>query len=129
MRNTKEGCSSMHYDEEDCALASKAEKGKGKKFLSKSDSKGNKLDMSKVNCFHCHEHGHLATNCPQKKKKNKVVGATAGKAISSQFDLYFSLISCMVSSALGSVWYLDSGASFYMMGDKELFNDLEEKDL
>ena len=28
-----------------------------------------------------------------------------------------------------SVWYLDSGASFHMTGDKELFSDLEEKDL
>ena len=30
---------------------------------------------------------------------------------------------------MGSVWYLDSGASFHMTGDKELFSDLEEKDL
>ena len=30
---------------------------------------------------------------------------------------------------MGSVWYLDSGESFHMMGDKELFSDLEEKDL
>ena len=35
----------------------------------------------------------------------------------------------MVSSIMGSVWYLDSGASFHMMGDKELFSSLEEKDL
>jgi hypothetical protein len=35
----------------------------------------------------------------------------------------------MDSSASGSVWYLDSGASFHMMGDKESFIDLEEKDL
>ena len=34
----------------------------------------------------------------------------------------------MASSALGSVWYLDSGASFHMTGDKDLFSDLEEKD-
>ena len=33
----------------------------------------------------------------------------------------------MVSSELGSVWYLDSGTSFHMTGDKELFSDLEEK--
>jgi hypothetical protein len=26
------------------------------------------------------------------------------------------------------VWYLDSGASFHMMRDKELFSDLNEKD-
>ena len=33
----------------------------------------------------------------------------------------------MVSNALGSMWYLDSGASFHMTGDKELFSGLEEK--
>ena len=35
----------------------------------------------------------------------------------------------MVSSALGSRWYFDSGASFHMTGDVNLFSDLVEKDL
>ena len=35
----------------------------------------------------------------------------------------------MVTSVMDSVWYLDSGASFHMNDNKELFNDLEEKDL
>jgi hypothetical protein len=35
----------------------------------------------------------------------------------------------MASISSGSVWYLDSGASFHMTGDKESFSDLEEKDL
>ena len=30
---------------------------------------------------------------------------------------------------MGSVWYLDSGASFHTTRDKEFFSDLEEKDL
>jgi hypothetical protein len=128
-RNTRDGSSSKHDDEEDCALDAKARKGKGKKFHSKSESKGKKLDLSKVKCFHCHEHGHLATNCPQKKKNKKAVGAATGEALASQFELDFSLIACMASSALGSVWYLGSGASFHMMRDKEIFSDLEEKDL
>jgi hypothetical protein len=102
-------------------------KGKGKKFHSKSESKGKKLDLSKVKCFHCHEHGNLTTNYSQKKKNKKVVGAAAGEALASQFELDFSLIACMASSALGSVWYLDSGASFHMTGDKKIFSDLEEK--
>ena len=110
-------------------MASKARKGKGKKFHSKFESKGKKLDLSKVKCFHCHEHGHLATNCPQKKKNKKTVGDAAGEALASQFELEFSLIACMASSALGSVWYLDSGASFHMTGDKESFIDLEDKDI
>jgi hypothetical protein len=110
-------------------LVDKARKGKGKKFHSKSKSKDKKLDLSKVKCFYCHEHGHLTTNFPQKKKNKKVVGAAAGEALPSQFELDFSLIACIASSALGSVWYLDSGTSFHMTGDKELFSDLEEKDL
>ena len=35
----------------------------------------------------------------------------------------------MVTSVMGSVWHLDSGASFHKMGKKEFFTDLEEKDL
>ena len=27
------------------------------------------------------------------------------------------------------MWYLDSGASFHMTGDKEIFSSLEEKEL
>ena len=104
-------------------------KGKGNKFHYNSESKGKKQDMSKVKCFHCYEHGNLATNCPQKKKNMKVVGPAAGEALASKFELNLSLIACMVSSTLGSVWYLDSGASFHMTGDTKFFSDLEEKDL
>ena len=82
-----------------------------------------------MKCFHCDECGHLATNYPQKKKNKMVAGAATGEAIVSQFELDFALIACMELSASGSVWYLDSGASFHMTGDKESFNDLEEKDL
>ena len=35
----------------------------------------------------------------------------------------------MVSSMMGSMWYLDSGASFHMTENKKFFGSLEEKDL
>ena len=35
----------------------------------------------------------------------------------------------MVTSMMGSVWYLDSGASFHVPSNKDLFSNLEEKDL
>jgi len=85
--------------------------------------------MSKVKCFHCHQHRHYATNCPQKKKNKQAARSLVGEALASQFELDFSLIACLVSSVMGSVWFLDSGASFHMKGDRDLFSDLEDKDL
>ena len=118
--DTRDGYSSKNEYEEDCAFASKVKKGKGKKFHSKSElgKYGKKHNMSIVKCFHCHEHGHYATNCPQKEKNKKVSGSVASEALASQFELDFSFIACMVSSVMGSVWYLDSGACFHMKGDK-----------
>lgn len=52
-----------------------------------------------------------------------------GQALASQFELDFTIIACMVSTMMSSVWYLDIGASFHMTGEKDLFNDLEDKDL
>ena len=54
-RSTRDGSSSKASDEENCTLAAKAKKGKSKKF-SHSGAKGKKQDMSKVKCFHCHQH-------------------------------------------------------------------------
>eukprot|EP00253_Pinus_taeda_P021218 PITA_21218 len=127
-RNTRDKSSSKASDEENCALVAKAKKGKNKK-ASHSSAKGKKQDMSKVKCFHCHQHGHYATNCPQKKKNKQAAESAAGEALASQFERDFSLISCLASSVMGSVWFLDSGASFHMTGDRDLFSDLNEKDL
>ena len=108
---------------------SKAKKWKGKSSQSKSSHGGKKVDKSKVRCFHCHEVGHYAMHFPLKKSKKGSSKGSDGDALASQFELDFSLIACMVSSMVGCVWYLDSGASFHMSGDKNLFSTLEEKDI
>jgi len=129
-RSTRDGSSSKE-DEENCTLASKAKKGKEKDSHTKSSSShgGKKFEKSKVQCFHCHDVGHLATNCPLKKSKMGSKEGSKGEALASEFELDFTLFTCMVSSMVGSGWFLDSGASFHMTGDKSLFSTLEEKDL
>jgi len=57
------------------------------------------------------------------------VEGSEGEALASHFELDFTLFTCMVSSMVGSGWFLDSGASFHMTSDKSLFSTLEEKDL
>ena len=88
-RNTKDGSSSKTGDEENYALDGKENKGNGKKSHSKLENgkEGKKCDMSKVKCFHYHDHGHYATNFPQKKKNNKkALGAAAGEALASHLS-------------------------------------------
>eukprot|EP00253_Pinus_taeda_P029879 PITA_29879 len=130
-RSTRDGSSSKDDDEENMTLASKTRKGKGKDSLSKSTSShgGKKGDKSKVRCFNCHEMGHYVTNFPSKKSKKGSSDVSEGEALASQFKMDLTLIACMVSSMMGCGWYLDSGASFHMTGDKILFSALEEKDL
>ena len=97
-RSTQDGSSSKDDDEENLALASKVRKGKGKASHSKSNSShgGKKGDKSKVRCFNCHEMGHYATNCPSKKSKKGSSEGLEGEALSSQFEMDFTLIACMV---------------------------------
>lgn len=62
-----------------------------------------------------------------KKVDNNSLGGVVGEALASQFVLDFTLIACLMISMMGSVQYLDSGASFQMTDNKYFFSDLEEK--
>jgi len=127
--NTMDGSWSNHDVHEKYSLDGNAKKGKGKLSHSKLDSSrgDKKKDMLKIKCFHYHELRHYATKCPHKKAYKKPSGGERGESLASQFKLDFTLIACMVTSVMGSVWYLDSGASFHMTGNKEFLSDLEEK--
>eukprot|EP00253_Pinus_taeda_P008777 PITA_08777 len=87
-QSTRDGSSSSkHEDEENLVLATKAKKGKGKASQSKSSQGGKKFDKSKVGCFHCHELGHYATNCPRKKsKKGSSKESDGGKNLFSTLE-------------------------------------------
>ena len=96
-------------------------KGKGNKYQikPKSSQGGKKKDLSKIKRFNCHEFKHYATKFPHKKYVNKNLGGEVGEALASQFELEFTLITCMTNTVMGSVQYLDSSASFHMTGCRD----------
>lgn len=112
-------------------MVGKGKKGKGKNSQTKPKSiqGGKKKELSKIKCFNCHEFRHYATECLLKKFSKKNLGRVVREAFASQLKPDFTLITCMDNNVMGSVWYLDSGASFHMTGCREFLSDLEEKDL
>lgn len=119
-RSTRDGTSSKNDDEENCAFTRKEKKGKGKEFQSKGYStRGeNNKNLSKIKFFRYHEIRHYATKCPHNKVDKKPSRGLVGESLASEFELDFTLIYCIVTLMMGSVWYLDSGASFHMTSNK-----------
>ena len=119
------GSSSTGNDEENVALAANSKKKfkKGPKGGNKLKSEGKK-DMSKVKCFECHKFGHYAGQCPNKKKK-QIAASAEVEEFSTKFDKEFSLVVCLSTRATYSnVWYIDSGASYHLIGVHEHWTDL-----
>jgi hypothetical protein len=124
-------------DEENFALACKGGKPKSKKVSvgAESSSRGSgkpKKDLSKVKCFQCHQLGHYTTKCPQHKKgpgKGQFAASAEIEEFSSRFEEDFSFIACMASSMTSTTWFIDSGASCHMIGNKNYFGQLTEKNM
>lgn len=65
--NNRKG-SKVENEDENFALASKAKGKKGKGKCETSQKSDKKEDLSKIKCFQCHEFGHYATKCSNRKK-------------------------------------------------------------
>ena len=50
-----------------------------------------------------------------------MVGSAEVEEFSKNFDKEFCLIACMASTTGSSIWYIDNGASSYMIGQKRFF--------
>ena len=55
-----------------------------------------------------------------------MAGSAKVDEFSKNFDEEFCLIACMESTTWSSIWYIDSGASSHMTGQKRFFKDLQE---
>ena len=92
--------------------------------------------MRKVRCYACHEMGHYASQCSNKKRNKKNAKSTTTAELDElmkKFNKEFSLMDFLGDiSFLGFrgiiAWFLDSGASRHMMGRMSIFLSFSELD-
>lgn len=110
----RDGVTSKYEENDIFSLVGKEKGKKTQRKIDTSHNNVNKKDLRKIKCFHWHGFRHYATKCPHKKSKKKPSGGVGGEKLSSKFELDFTLIAYMANIVMGSVWYLDSSASFDM---------------
>ncbi|GLU09096.1 hypothetical protein SLE2022_259720 [Rubroshorea leprosula] len=80
-------------------------------------------DKSKVECFRCHKYGHYQSECRANLPNNE-----GEKSNFAQIEEEISLL-MVCHDGEGSnknLWYLDTGCSNHMCGDKAAFSTLDE---
>ncbi|OIT27673.1 retrovirus-related pol polyprotein from transposon tnt 1-94, partial [Nicotiana attenuata] len=84
-----------------------------------------RCDKSKIQCYNCDKFGHYESECWSNKSGNKDVHAKMTENNGDkQGTLLFS--NSGVEETKGNEWFIDSGCSNHMSGNKKLFTDLDE---
>lgn len=117
-----------HEGEEEQALKVTYEGGSGSRGRGRTSYRGGRgggrfrqpYDKAKVECYKCHTFGHYQYECPKWEKRANYV----------EFDESEELLLMACSEVNGGyrndLWFLDSGCSNHMCGDRSLFCDIDE---
>jgi hypothetical protein len=121
--------------EEDAqAFTTKFKRHGGKKRFGSRKKFNHKREMSKVQCFGCHEYGHYKKNCPKLAKKRKEIHHAlvandeepSKKAELEETNFFY--YSTLTGSFEDDMWLINSGASRHMTGDCENLSSMKEKE-
>jgi hypothetical protein len=133
-----------HHDDNQ-ALSSHAKKGRRKRrsfskaFNDKKTSAApgheQRKDISRIQCFRCDKYGHIAQNCPNRKKGSQHASTVdvdskppqRDEGIKDEAFFFISALSDTVPTD-SDIWLIHSGASRHMTGYREHLTDLVEKE-
>ncbi|GKV28920.1 hypothetical protein SLEP1_g37906 [Rubroshorea leprosula] len=95
-------------------------RGRGRFHIS---YKPKSTDKSKVECFQCHKYGHYQSECRANLPNNE-----GEKSNFAQIEEEISLLMVCHDGERSNknLWYLDTGCSNHMCGDKAAFSTLDE---
>lgn len=80
-------------------------------------------DKSKDECYRCHRYGHYQFEC--RTNVNKQPGERTNFAVKEK-EVSLLMVCHMKEEGQQNMWYLDTGCSNHMCGDKTTFSDLDE---
>jgi hypothetical protein len=138
------GMQDSHHNDNQ-ALASHAKRGRRKrrsfskafndKKTSTTPGHEHRKDISKIQCFRCDNYGHIARNCPTRKKgrhRASTINVDSkppqrDEGIKDEAFFFISTLSCTVPTN-SDIWLIDSGASRHMTRYREHLTDLVEKE-
>jgi len=78
------------------------------------------LNKALIECFKCHKLGHFQDECPNWEKKAYYA------ELEEEDELLLMSYTELHQTKKEEVWFLDSGCSNHMTGNKKWFSDLEE---
>ena len=132
------------YNNHDQALAvegSERGRNKSRRDDQRSRSKSRPRDCSNVECYYCHEKGHLQYNCPKVKEDLKTLRQFQGKmgktkvndeggssnVVCGDYDDELLLTHSDKESVSQDRWVLDSAASIHVCRDKAMFDTIQQE--
>ena len=98
-------------------------KARGRDSNYSNDHKPKSVDKSKIECYRCHRYGHYKFECRTNLNRNRGVKSN----FAEKEEEVSLLMACHVKEEIHqNMWYLDTGCSNHMCGDKTMFSDLDE---
>ncbi|KAH9735189.1 hypothetical protein KPL71_017659 [Citrus sinensis] len=100
--------------------------GKGKDYDGQNSTghKPKSKDKSNVKCFRCQKYGHYRSECRTNLNKNR--GEKSNFTENKEEEISLLMACHTKEESHQNLWYLDTGCSNHMCGDKSAFSDLDE---
>lgn len=101
--------------------------GRGRDGQNSTGHKPQSADKSKVECYRCHRYGHYRSECRTNLNRNYSAKSYFAKKEEEEEEEITLLMVCQTNEETHrNLWYLDTGCSNHMCGEKSVFSNLDE---